>query len=93
VLEAGGAADAEGAAAGTETSIFTISAFVRWVGVPADRGAIEITPYVPLLTNEGLIVVVEWTTFEQESVCWLSFFLIEEKEVLPLRIVSIDSEG
>ena len=48
------------------TSIFTISVLVRSFGVPPERGAIEITPYVPLLTNEGLIVLVEWTTFGQE---------------------------
>ena len=32
---------------------------MRSFGVPTERGAIEITLYVPLLTNEGLIVVVE----------------------------------
>ena len=31
-------------------------------GFPAERGAIETVPYVPLLKNEGFRVDVEWMT-------------------------------
>jgi len=40
------------------------STFKRFRGTPAERGAIEIVPYVPLLRKDGLRVVVEWITFE-----------------------------
>jgi len=38
--------------------------FKRFRGTPAERGAIEITPYVPLLRKDGLRVVVEWITLD-----------------------------